>query len=213
MPEAKERPGSSSMTPGPTIVAVHQGVYVVDKPAGVRTDGSDQPGVPDLPGGSTHSQWFRPVPAGAPPRSSSERARLCAPTPACEHCSGGTATEVSKRPTWHGTRTNPQGRDSAQAQGQPAQAGLSATTRYRTLEALERVSLLAVRIETGRKHQIRRHFEGIGHPLVGDTRYRARRARLAGAPDRLWLHARALVLPGALLAIQSRRSFLRGALP
>jgi 23S rRNA-/tRNA-specific pseudouridylate synthase len=77
---------------------------------------------------------------------------------------------------------------------------LPATTRYRTLEVLGTVSLVAVRIETGRKHQIRRHFEGIGHPLVGDSRYRGRRKRgLPGAPSRLWLHARALVLPGPLL--------------
>ncbi len=33
--------------------------------------------------------------------------------------------------------------------------------------ALDR-SLLEVRIETGRKHQIRRHLAGIGHPVLGD---------------------------------------------
>lgn len=37
--------------------------------------------------------------------------------------------------------------------------------RYRTA----RYSLVAVRPETGRRHQIRRHFEHISHPVVGDT--------------------------------------------
>ena len=37
-------------------------------------------------------------------------------------------------------------------------------------------SLLEVRIETGRKHQIRRHLAGLGFPLVGDRLIRGRRA-------------------------------------
>lgn len=32
-------------------------------------------------------------------------------------------------------------------------------------------SLLEVRIETGRKHQVRRHLAGLGHPVVGDRLY------------------------------------------
>lgn len=32
-------------------------------------------------------------------------------------------------------------------------------------------SLVDVRIETGRKHQIRRHLSGLGYPIVGDRRY------------------------------------------
>ncbi len=32
-------------------------------------------------------------------------------------------------------------------------------------------SLVDVRIETGRKHQIRRHLSSLGHPIVGDRRY------------------------------------------
>lgn len=36
-------------------------------------------------------------------------------------------------------------------------------------------SLVEARLETGRTHQIRVHMAAIGHPLVGDTRYGARR--------------------------------------
>ena len=74
---------------------------------------------------------------------------------------------------------------------------LSAITRYRTLLSNERYSLVRVTIETGRKHQIRRHFEGIGHPVVGDTRYRGRipKARVEAA-SRLALHSWKLELPG-----------------
>jgi tRNA pseudouridine32 synthase/23S rRNA pseudouridine746 synthase len=32
-------------------------------------------------------------------------------------------------------------------------------------------SLLQIEIDTGRKHQIRRHLSGIGHPVVGDRLY------------------------------------------
>lgn len=39
------------------------------------------------------------------------------------------------------------------------------------LDEQEQTSLVRVRIETGRKHQIRRHLAGIGHPIVGDRLY------------------------------------------
>ncbi len=37
--------------------------------------------------------------------------------------------------------------------------------------AVERCSLIQVRLYTGRKHQVRRHLAHISHPLVGDTAY------------------------------------------
>ena len=72
-------------------------------------------------------------------------------------------------------------------------APLPAVTRYRTIAELPRCSLLHVRPETGRKHQIRRHLQSIGHALVGDERYRPRgRPTVPAFPGRLWLHASAL---------------------
>ncbi len=46
-----------------------------------------------------------------------------------------------------------------------------ALTHYTVLKKMANVSLLSVRIETGRKHQIRQHMAMIGHPLVLDLDY------------------------------------------
>ena len=47
-----------------------------------------------------------------------------------------------------------------------------AITHFEVVEALRRESLLEVRLETGRTHQIRVHLEAIGHPVVGDPTYK-----------------------------------------
>ena len=82
-----------------------------------------------------------------------------------------------------------------------AAGGRPAATRYRLTEAFAGVaSLLALRLETGRTHQIRVHLAHTGHPVVGDPVYGRRRAgaspaaRLAAAFPRQALHAHALVL-------------------
>ncbi len=73
---------------------------------------------------------------------------------------------------------------------------LDAVTRYTRREALGGFSLLEVHPETGRKHQVRRHLQGLGHAVVGDTRYRPKRFRKVPAfPGRLWLHAWRVTLP------------------
>lgn len=46
-----------------------------------------------------------------------------------------------------------------------------AVTRYRRLAVIGGHSLLAVVLETGRTHQIRRHLAGLGHPVLGDARH------------------------------------------
>ena len=48
-----------------------------------------------------------------------------------------------------------------------------AVTHYRVLEKLKETTLLEVKLETGRKNQIRVHFADMGHPIVGDRRYGA----------------------------------------
>jgi len=59
--------------------------------------------------------------------------------------------------------------------------GRTAVSHWRVLERVEggygKFTLVEVRIETGRTHQIRVHMQAIGHPVVGDTLY--------GAPERV----------------------------
>jgi 23S rRNA pseudouridine1911/1915/1917 synthase len=74
--------------------------------------------------------------------------------------------------------------------------GRSSVTHYDTLEAFRAASLLDIRLETGRTHQIRVHMAALRHPCVGDLTYGADPvlARRLGL-ERQWLHARALGFP------------------
>ena len=49
--------------------------------------------------------------------------------------------------------------------------GKSAVTHYKILEHFNYVTLAECRLETGRTHQIRVHFQHIGHPLFNDYLY------------------------------------------
>lgn len=83
-----------------------------------------------------------------------------------------------------------------------APRGRAALSRYRVVEEVQGFARLAVRIFTGRTHQVRVHLTAIGHPLVGDTTYGGDRSRSLIDPrkrqavrklDRPALHARRLV--------------------
>lgn len=63
-------------------------------------------------------------------------------------------------------------------------AGQPSITHYRVLEQFSNHALLALRLETGRTHQIRVHMSYLGHPLAGDTLYGGSTERI----DRHGLH-------------------------
>jgi 23S rRNA pseudouridine1911/1915/1917 synthase len=68
--------------------------------------------------------------------------------------------------------------------------GRPSVTHYETLEAHRFASLLEIRLETGRTHQIRVHMSAVQHPCVGDLTYGAdpTLSRRLGV-SRQWLHA------------------------
>jgi 23S rRNA pseudouridine1911/1915/1917 synthase len=68
--------------------------------------------------------------------------------------------------------------------------GRHSVTHYSTLEAFVAASLLEIKLETGRTHQIRVHMAAIRHPCVGDLMYGADPvlADKLGL-ERQWLHA------------------------
>ena len=73
--------------------------------------------------------------------------------------------------------------------------GRRAVTHVRPVELLSGATLLSVRLETGRTHQIRIHLAGLGHPVAGDRTHGGENERsvsLDKRPPRLALHARLL---------------------
>ena len=74
----------------------------------------------------------------------------------------------------------------------PGEPGKHAVTRYGPIEAFERATLVSVRLETGRTHQVRVHFSASGHPVIGDSVYRRREGNVPVAVRRQMLHAHVL---------------------
>jgi 23S rRNA pseudouridine1911/1915/1917 synthase len=86
-----------------------------------------------------------------------------------------------------GTIDSPVGRDPDNPTLMAAGIGKPATTHFEVLAEAAGHTMLRVRLETGRTHQIRVHLSAIGYPVYADPLY--------GAPvsdHRLWLHAERL---------------------
>jgi len=66
--------------------------------------------------------------------------------------------------------------------------GRPAVTHWRVLRTVPRYTLLEVRLETGRRNQIRVHLARLGHPIAGDAAYGGRTDPFR----RLALHAHVL---------------------
>ena len=111
-------------------------------------------------------------------------------------------------PAESGERDAPLARDPERpSTGQPT---VPALTRWRRLachewpfpdgrHASSRYALVEIEPHTGRRHQIRRHFKQMAHPLIGDSTHGKGAHNRAVAQwlgvDRLWLHAARLELP------------------
>lgn len=81
--------------------------------------------------------------------------------------------------------------------------GLEAVTNYKVLKASADYSLLEIRLETGRKNQIRVHMKELGHSIAGDKKYGAS----SNPIGRLGLHASILAfhhpLSGELMRFET----------
>lgn len=99
-----------------------------------------------------------------------------------------TALVHGRVPRESGTIEAPVGRDPRRRTRMAVVAsGRRAVTHYRVVERFPGASMLELRLETGRTHQIRVHCAHIGHPVIGDRVY-GRRAKVWGI-SRQALHA------------------------
>jgi 23S rRNA pseudouridine955/2504/2580 synthase len=76
--------------------------------------------------------------------------------------------------------------------------GQRAVSHFKLLQHYRDASLMEVRIDTGRTHQIRVHAAACGHPVAGDTKYgdtAFNREMKKRGLNRLFLHASHIVLP------------------
>jgi 23S rRNA pseudouridine1911/1915/1917 synthase len=117
----------------------------------------------------------------------------------------GTLTQSISRDRVHRTRMTTR-----------LEGGRTAVTHYRVARRLDtkygKFTLLDIKIDTGRTHQIRVHVAAMGHPVVGDTTYgapkQARGKNAVIALPRNFLHAAELEFQhprtGATIALKSQ---------
>ena len=109
-----------------------------------------------------------------------------------------------------GTIDAPIGRDRARrtVMSTRTDRARGAITHFDVQERLPRTTLLNVRLETGRTHQIRAHLSAIGHPVCGDGAYGGAECGRRLGLGRQFLHAQKLMfkhpITGANMACESK---------
>ena len=73
--------------------------------------------------------------------------------------------------------------------------GKPAVTEFKVLERFENFTYVECKLQTGRTHQIRVHMTAIGHPLLGDTKYTARKNPFNISGQALHSHTLSLIHP------------------
>lgn len=73
--------------------------------------------------------------------------------------------------------------------------GKPAVTEFKVLERFDNFTYVECKLQTGRTHQIRVHMTAIGHPLLGDTRYTARKNPFDIRGQALHSHTLTLIHP------------------
>ncbi|MCW4602869.1 RluA family pseudouridine synthase [Janibacter hoylei] len=204
--------------PGMRIIHDDEDIVVVDKPIGVAAHPSVGWSGPDVLGGLA-AAGYRITTSGASERQGIVSRLDVGTSGLMVVCKSEHAYSVLKRAfkertvdkTYHalvqglpdphvGTIDAPIGRHpSGDYKFAVMDSGKHAITHYELLEAFRHASLLEIKLETGRTHQIRVHMAALRHPCVGDPTYGADPtlgARLG--LERQWLHAMGLgfVHPG-----------------
>lgn len=178
----------------PALLDVHQGVYAFDKPSGFKTH-------PGTGGGPDMVSWIDAHPDLPPGLAPVHRldvgtsgVLLCAAEDLVKR-SLHDAIEKGELHKAYVALVHGRMRNKGVIRAPLVDGGTrrEATTRWRRLERFGPFSYISVKPAEGRRHQIRRHLAGLGHPVVGDTRHRPPNGRpVPGAPPRLWLHARGI---------------------
>jgi 23S rRNA pseudouridine1911/1915/1917 synthase len=92
-----------------------------------------------------------------------------------------------------GTVDKPIGRHPAKRKQMAViEGGRHAVSHYQVIERFEKYTLVQVKLETGRTHQIRVHMASIGYPVVGDLVYNRGATGNTAARAKLGLHRHAL---------------------
>lgn len=88
--------------------------------------------------------------------------------------------------------------------------GKSAVTKIIDSEQLKRLSIMTLKPETGRKHQLRLHLAILGHPILGDETYGDFEINKRYKIKRLMLHAHSLAfkhpVSGEIIELISKKS-------